>query len=94
MPAASPKLVLAQSLLGEDGDGLATGGSSSGCVSGLQLRRGASLSERLLDGPAAPAALFATHLPSGVVDSPLCFASEAAQQAAAAFFSESSFLDA
>jgi len=66
-------------------------------VSGLRLRRGASLSGRLLGGCSGggrPAALFAARLPSGAVELPLYFASSAAAGAAAAFVLESSFLDA
>jgi hypothetical protein len=77
-------------LLGEDGDGLGAGPDGAadafpvfGCVA--------------VPGCAeafwAAAALLAARLPSGAVDSPLCLCSEAAMEAAA-FFLDSSFLDA
>jgi len=77
-------------LLGEDDGGLAAGGA--GAFPTFDGVEGPDCADAFW-AAAAAAALFAARFPSGALDSPLCFGSEAALAAAAAFFLDSSFLD-
>jgi len=79
-------------LLGEDGDNLVTGGTADAfpvfdCV------MEPAFADIFNAAAEAAAALFSARLPSGAVESPPCYASEVAPEAAV-FFSDSSFLDA
>jgi len=79
-------------LLGEDGEGLATGGAAD-ALPVFRCVVDSVFADAFWVAGTAAIVLFADRLPSGAVESSFCFASEAVSEAAAAFFLEAS-LDA